>query len=91
MKVRKWLILLVGLVVVLLASGTGVTRSSFVDLGSSTGNSFHAWTSEEWVQTTQEDFEAGVLYNVDASSSPGDVTLAITSNWWIPTGVTGRR
>jgi len=31
-----------------------------------------------WTQTTEEDFEAGVLNNVDTSTSPGDVTLAQT-------------
>jgi len=69
------LILVVSLGVVLLASGTGATRSSFVDPGSSTGNAFQAWASTPWVQTTQADFEAGVLNSVDISSSPGDVKL----------------
>jgi len=76
------LISVVSLGVVLLASGTGVTRSSFVDPGSSTGNAFQAWASTPWVQTTQADFEAGVLNNVDTSSSPADVKLATTSNWY---------
>jgi len=69
------LILVVSLGVVLLASGTGATRSSFVDPGSSTGNAFQAWASTPWVQTTQADFEAGVLNQVDTSSSPGNVKL----------------
>jgi len=73
------LILVVSLGVVLLASGTGATRSSFVDPGSSTGNAFQAWASTSWVQTTQGDFEAGVLNSVDTSSSPGNVRLGTTS------------
>jgi hypothetical protein len=76
MNGKKWLILLVSLVVVLLVSGVGVTSSSFVDLETSNGNTLQAWTSTQWVQTTQSDFEAGVLNNVDTSSSPEDVILA---------------
>lgn len=82
MKGKKWLILLSSLAVILLASGVGVTRSTLVDLETSTGNTFQAWTSTEWVQTTQGDFEAGVLSQVDTSSSPGDVKLTATSNWY---------
>jgi len=76
MRGKKWFILPVGLVLVLLISSTGVTRSSFIDLETSTSNSFQAWVSMQWVQTTQGDFEAGVLNNVSTSSSPGDVALA---------------
>jgi len=81
-KGKKWLILAMALGVVLLASGIGVTQSSFVDPESSTGSTFQAWASTQWVQTTRGDFEAGVLNNVDTSSSPGDVKLAISSNWY---------
>lgn len=80
MKGKKWLILLASLAVVFLASSAGVTRSSFVDLESSAGNTFQAWASTEWVQTSQADFEAGVLSQVDTSSSPGDVLLSLVSN-----------
>ena len=82
MKGKQWLILMVSLGVFLLASNIGVTRSSFADPESSTGNAFQAWASSQWVQTTRPDFEAGVLNNVDTSSSPGDVKLAISSNWY---------
>ncbi|MCK4369038.1 MAG: hypothetical protein KAV68_05165 [Dehalococcoidales bacterium] len=76
MRGKKWFILLASLALVLLASSIGVTSSSLVDLESSTGNTFQAWTSREWVQTTEDDFNAGVLNQVDTSSSPGDVKLA---------------
>ena len=82
MRGKKWFILLPSLVIILLASSIGVTRGSFIDLGSSTGNTFQAWASTQWVQTTQADFQAGVLSNVDTSSSPGDVKLASSSNWY---------
>jgi len=76
---KKWLILLASLGVILLASSVGVTTASFVDLEISSGNTFEAWTSILWRQTTQADFEAGVLNNVDTSSSPGDVKLGSVS------------
>jgi len=76
------LVLVIALGIVLLASSIGVTRGSFINLESSVGSAFQAWASTPWVQTTQGDFEAGVLNNVDTSSSPGDVKLATTSNWY---------
>jgi len=76
MKGKVWLIFMLSLAVVLLASGTGVTESSFVDLEGSAGNTFQAWTSTGWVQTTQAHFNAGVLNQVDTISTPGSVKLA---------------
>ncbi len=76
MRGKKWLILLSGLALVLLASNIGMTSGTLVDAESSTGNAFQAWTVGVWTQTTQVDFEAGVGSNVDTSSSPGDVKLA---------------
>jgi hypothetical protein len=76
------LILLLSVALVLLASSSGVTRSFFMDLEGSDGNSLQAWASNTWVQTTQADFNAGVLNQVDTSSSPGDVKLASISNWY---------
>jgi hypothetical protein len=35
-----------------------------------------------WEQTTQADFETGVLNQVDTSSSPGDVKLAEPAEWY---------
>ncbi len=81
MKGKKWLILAIAL----LASSVGVTQSSFVDYESSTGNAFQAWASTQWVQTTKAEFEAGVLNQVDTSSSPGDVKLGTTYSLLEPT------
>jgi len=75
MKGKKWLILVIALGIVLLSSSVGVTRSSFADPESTTGNDFQAWTSSQWVQTTKAEFKAGVLNQVDTSSSAGDVLL----------------
>ena len=77
MRSKRWLILLASLAVALLSSNVGETRSSLIDLENSSGNSFEAWTSLLWQQTTQSDFEVGVLNNVDTSSSTGDVMLEI--------------
>jgi len=82
MKTKRWLILAIGLVIVLLTGSVGVTRSSFVDLENSSGNSFQARASNTWVQTTRTDFEAGVLSQVNTSSNPGDVKLASISSWY---------
>jgi hypothetical protein len=79
MRGNKWFILLASLALVLLASNIGVTRGFLVDLESSTGNTFQAWVSRQWTQTTQGDFNAGVLNNVDTASSAGNVKLEITS------------
>jgi len=79
---KKWLILLASLGVILAASSVGVTTASFFDQEISSGNTFEAWTSILWGQTTQSDFEAGVLNNVDTSSSAGNVTLAVKSGWY---------
>jgi hypothetical protein len=82
MKDRRWLILLASLGVILLASSVGGIMASFVDQESSSNNTFEAWASVLWQQTTQADFEAGVLNNTDTSSSAGDVKLAVRSDWY---------
>jgi hypothetical protein len=81
-KHRYWLTLLASLVMLFFASNVGITQSSLVDLENSTGNAFQGWISTPWFQTTQADFGAGVLNNVDTSLSPGDVTLAAISGWY---------
>jgi len=84
MKSKKWLILLASLGVILLSSSIGATRSSFVDLESSTGNDFQAWTSTRLVQTTEQDFDSGVLDKVQVlgTGEPADVELSTTSHWY---------
>jgi hypothetical protein len=74
-------ILLISVALVLLAISSGVTGSFFMDLEGSDGNSLQAWASNTWVQTTQADFDAGVLNQVK-TSSPGDVKLAAISGWY---------
>jgi predicted ribosomally synthesized peptide with SipW-like signal peptide len=69
-----------GIVVVLLVAGG--TFALLSDTETSTGNQATAWTSSLWTQTSQVDFNAGVLNNVDTSSSPGDVKLAAINGWY---------
>jgi hypothetical protein len=80
MNLRRF-IFITCVALVLLASISGVTGSFFIDLESSSGNSFQAWASNCWTQTTQADFNAGVLNQVQ-TSGPGDVTLAAQSGWY---------
>jgi len=54
----------------------GVSGAYFTDNETSTGSSAMAWSSSVWTQTSQSDFEAGVVSNVNTSSSPGNVSLA---------------
>ncbi len=81
MRGKNWLILVVSLALVLLASSLGITRSSLFDLEGSSGNAFQAWASNLWRQTTQDDFNAGILQNVQVLS-PGDVKLAAKADWY---------
>ena len=79
-------LLMVLLLVGLIAGQAGMGAAAyFTDAEPNADNSFEAWVSSQWVQTTQGDFQAGVLDNVDTSSSPGDVRLSLILN---PTLVT---
>jgi predicted ribosomally synthesized peptide with SipW-like signal peptide len=79
-------LLMVLLLVGLIASQAGMGATAyFTDTEPNAGNTFEAWVFSQWVQTTQGDFQAGVLDNVDTSSSPGDVRLSLILN---PTLVT---
>jgi hypothetical protein len=42
-----------------------------------------AMADTTWTQTSQADFETGTLYQLDTSTSPGDVRLAITESNYI--------
>lgn len=60
----------------LLAGGIGGVAGSFTDSEDSLANSFLAWTSTQWLQTTQADFEAGIPIQADTRSSSDNVVLA---------------
>jgi predicted ribosomally synthesized peptide with SipW-like signal peptide len=67
--------------IILIATLLAVASSTlcqFSDSETSSINQFAAWTSLNWTQTTESDFEAGAPRAVDTASSPGDVKLQQT-------------
>ena len=76
----KWFILPVIMVMMVSVFAISMTRAYFTDTETSTGSAFTAWTSMQWTQTSQADFNNGVLNSVEASSSPGNVKLTIVPN-----------
>lgn len=73
---KRWLILLASLGVILLASSVGVTRASFLDLESSSGNQFIAGTLDLKIDDGDSNV---VMFNDETvgqhSSGSGEVTL----------------
>ncbi len=82
MRRTWWTIWLAILTVILVAGNIGETQGSYGDNENSGNNMFQVWVSILSRQTTQTDFDAGVLISVDTSSSPGDVKLAAKSDWY---------
>ncbi|MBN1643533.1 MAG: hypothetical protein JW856_01745 [Dehalococcoidales bacterium] len=85
----KWFILPVILVTMIVALITGMTLSSFSDTETSTGNTATGWASSQWTQTSQSDFNSGVLNGVDTTTSSGNVVLPLTLTSYPPSGNTG--
>lgn len=78
-KNRVCLLAAIFVLVFLLSSPKSAVDFSFSyysDHESSMGNKISAWTSSVWQQDTKEDFETGVLYQVDVTTASGDVILA---------------
>jgi hypothetical protein len=80
MRINRWLIILASIAIGLLSYNVGTTSSSFADVETSSLDTFQAWLSSQWVQTTRNDFESGVINNLDTSLSPGDVQLSSIEN-----------
>jgi hypothetical protein len=74
-------ILIVITAILSLAFSIGTTESRLIDAEQTPGDTYGAWTSVQWTQTTQSDFEGGILNNADTSSSPGSVTLGGTPDF----------
>ena len=69
--------LVVILAVCLVANNNMATTAAYwTDIETASANSFQGWNASLWTQTSQGDFEAGVINQVDTSSSPDDVILA---------------
>jgi hypothetical protein len=82
-KRRIGRLLAAALVIGLLANNfLATTTAYFIDSETATGNSFQAWSASLWTQTTQADFQEGVLNQVDITSSPDNVKLATESSDW---------
>jgi hypothetical protein len=75
-KTLVYLVLTLSLNLTLLSNSIGYTSGTFYNQETQTASAFQAWISTRWTQTSQPDFEAGVLSQVDTSSSSGDVKLA---------------
>lgn len=80
---KKWLVLFVLLGILLAANSIGMVTAMFVDPDLSTDN--RLITSNWWVQTTEAEFSAGALNNVDTTTAPGDVKLSLVPNLTIIT------
>lgn len=75
----KWFIPPAVAVEIIVVLAIGFTMAYFNDPETSTANTVTAWTSTLWTQTSQSDFEAGVLNDVNAALSAGDVILGAGS------------
>lgn len=84
MKGKTRAILLAGVALSFLAGTSGVTGTTFTDEEDSFDNVLQGWMCNRWTQTTQTEFQAGVLNNVETTASPGDVMLATQS---VPIGI----
>ncbi|MDM8000648.1 MAG: hypothetical protein QUS33_11840 [Dehalococcoidia bacterium] len=80
MKGRLWPITLTVICLLCLAAGIGQVSGGLTDSEVSPANSFQAWISTQWLQTTLADFDSGLSVQADTRSSPGDVTLARDSH-----------
>lgn len=58
------------------------TSAIFDDSELSDNNSMAGWISQQWLRTTQQDFEAGVPGDTSTTWSPGDVLLGVNANWY---------
>jgi hypothetical protein len=70
-----YLAVLLSLNIILLSNNIGYTSGTFYNQETQTASAFQAWISTKWTQTSQPEFEAGVLSQVDTTSSSGDVKL----------------
>jgi hypothetical protein len=72
--------------VLIIIYGAGSTQCNFRDTATATGNTFAAFASATWTQTTRADFNAGLKSNVDTDTVPGDILLDRTGNHYRTSG-----
>ena len=81
-----WLLLPIALIMVFVAGRVGVTRSSFIDTETSNGNVFQAWYSDLWTQTSEAEFESGIICQVDTTGHIDEVWLAQVESVYYSSG-----
>jgi hypothetical protein len=72
--------------ILIIIYGAGSIQCNFRDTASATGNTFAAFASTVWTQTTRADFNAGPKSNVDTDTTPGDVLLERNGNHYRTSG-----
>ena len=72
----KWFILPAVAVTMIAALVVGGSAALFTDTETSNDSAFAAWTSTQWTQTSQADFNAGVL-NYTSALASGNVQLTL--------------
>ena len=79
-----WVIVLI----VCLISSINITQTAAnsLDIETASANSFQGWSASLWTQTSQADFEGGVLIQVDTTSSPNDVMLDTETSEYYTSG-----
>jgi hypothetical protein len=64
----------------------GSVNCYYQDSQQTADGTFTAFSSTIWTQTTQDDFEEGVVWRVDTDKVPGDVLLQRTGNHYRASG-----
>jgi hypothetical protein len=79
---KKIACILMLLVVMVIVYGTGTIQCKYVDSKTATGNTFSAFHSSFWTQTTQAEFESSGLMTsyIDTTTVSGDVLLEKRTN-----------
>jgi hypothetical protein len=70
----------------MIISSIGSLQCNVQDRQTATSNTFTAFASTIWTQTTRADFELGALNNVNTATIPGDVILGTTSGHYRTSG-----
>jgi hypothetical protein len=75
----RWLLIPAIAILIVATLILRVTNAFFFDVETSNTSTATAWTSANWTQTLQSDFNAGILNSVNITESSGDVKLASSS------------
>jgi hypothetical protein len=84
MRIRAAILSIAAVLVIVYAVGS--VQCNFRSTASATGNTFAAFSSATWTQTTRADFNAGLKSNVDTDAVPGDLLLERSGNHYKTSG-----